>query len=59
MQQTGGTCQLDDWPDGRPPAEDKEAMESYLSALRQWQEARVAPVTEAEWQAARTEHGLD
>ena len=55
----GGREPLDDWPDGPPPAGDREAMERYLAALRQWQEAHAGPVTEAEWQAARAEHGLD
>ena len=50
---------LGDWPDGPPPAGDKQAMERYLFALRHRHEAHAGPVTEAEWQAARAEHGLD
>ena len=49
---------LEDWPDGPPPAGDKEAMERYLSALRQWHEAHAGAVTEAEWQAVRAQHEL-
>ena len=48
---------LDDWPDG-PPEGDSEAMEHYLAAFRDWHEKHVGPVTDAEFQRVRADHGL-
>ncbi len=48
---------LDDWPDG-PPEGDSEAMEHYLAAFRDWHEKHVGPVTDADFQRVRADHGL-
>ena len=48
---------LDDWPDG-PPEGDSEAMEHYLAAFRDWHEKNVGPVTDADIQRVRADHGL-
>ena len=48
---------LDDWPDG-PPDGDSQAMERYLAAFREWHEKHVGPVSDAEYNRVRTEHGL-
>lgn len=50
---------FDDWPDGPPPDGGKEAMEHYLAAFREWHETHVGPVTDADFQRVRAEHGLD
>ena len=48
---------LDDWPDG-PPEGDSEAMKHYLAAFRDWHQKHVGPVTDAEFQRVRADHGL-
>ena len=48
---------VDDWPDG-PPEGDSQAMEHDLAAFRDWHEKHVGPVTDAEFQRVRAEHGL-
>ena len=48
---------LDDWPDG-PPDGDSQAMECYLAAFREWHEKHVGPVSDAEYNRVRAEHGL-
>ena len=48
---------LDDWPDG-PPDGDSQAMERYLAAFREWHEKHVGPVSDAEYNRVRAEHGV-
>lgn len=43
-------------PDG-PPDGDSEAMERYLAAFRKWHEKHVGPVSDAEYNRVRAEHG--
>lgn len=48
----------DEWPDGPPPQEDTDATERYLAAFREWHEKHVGPVSDAEYNRVRADHGL-